>query len=100
MHALFRPPGKLPVPRFFFHHTDGEFDPDDEGTEFPDLATARVEAVRYAAELVRDRPHEVWAGDTFRIEVSDEDDMLLCTIVILELDAPAARGVRRPKSIS
>jgi hypothetical protein len=88
------------VPRFFFHHTDGKFDPDNEGTEFPDLATARVEAVRYAAELVRDRPDEVWAGDTFRIEVSDEDDMLLCTIVILGLDAPAARGVRKPKSIS
>ena len=88
------------MPRFFFHHTDGKFDPDNEGTEFPDLATARVEAVRYAGEVARDRPHEIWSGDTFRIEVSDEDDMLLCTIVILGLDAPAARGVRRPKRIS
>ena len=88
------------MPRFFFHHTDGAFDPDDEGTEFPDLATARVEAVRYAAEVVRYRPYEVWAGDTFRIEVSDQDGMLLCTIVILGLDAPAARGVRRPRRVS
>jgi hypothetical protein len=87
------------MPRFFFHHTDGKFDPDNEGTEFPDLATARVEAVRYAAELVRDRPDEVWAGDTFRIEVSDEDNMLLYTVVILGLDAPAARGVRRPRAV-
>lgn len=85
------------VPRFFFHHTDGGFDPDNEGTDFPDLATARVEAVRYAAEVVRDRPDEVWSGDTFRIEVSDEHGMLLCTVVILGLDAPAARGVRRPR---
>ena len=88
------------MPRFFFHHTDGKFDPDDEGTVVPDLATARVEAVRYAAELVRHSPDEVWAGDTFRIEVSDEDGMLLCTIVILSLDAPAARGVRKPRSIT
>ena len=88
------------MPRFFFHHTDGAFDPDDEGTVFPDLATARVEAVRYAAEVVRESPHEVWSGETFRIEVSDEQGMLLCTIVILGLDAPAARGVRKPRSIS
>ena len=87
------------MPRFFFHHTDGVFDPDNEGTELPDLETARVEAVRFAAELVRARPHEVWSGDTFRIEVSDEADMLLYTVVILGLDAPAARGVRRPRTV-
>ena len=86
------------MPRFFFHHTDGAFDPDDEGTDYPDLTTARAEAVRYAGEIVRDRPDEVWAGDTFRIEVSDEGGMLLCTIVVLGLDAPASRGVRRPRS--
>jgi hypothetical protein len=84
------------MPRFFFHHTDGAFDPDNEGTDFPDLMAARTAAVRYAAELVRDRPYEVWAGDTFRIEVSDEEGMLLCTVVILGLDAPAARGLRKP----
>ena len=87
------------MPRFFFHHTDGVFDPDNEGTDCPDLETARAEAVRFAAELVRARPQEVWSGGTFRIEVSDEDDMLLYTVVILGLDAPAARGVRRPRAV-
>ncbi|WP_129222237.1 DUF6894 family protein [Lichenibacterium ramalinae] len=85
------------MPRFFFHHTDGAFDPDNEGTEYPDLTTARMEAVRYAGELVRDSPDEVWKGDTFRIEVSDEGGMLLCTVVILGLDAPASRGLRNPR---
>lgn len=88
------------MPRFFFHHTDGGFDPDDEGTDLPDLMAARAAAVRYAGELVRERPHEVWTGDTFRIEVSDEHGMLLCTVVILGLDAPAARGVRRLRGVS
>ena len=85
------------MPRFFFHRTDGTFDPDNEGTDFPDLATARSEAIRFAAETVRDDPEEVWAGDTFRVEVSDAEGMLLCTIVILGLDAPASRGVRKPR---
>jgi hypothetical protein len=88
------------MPRFFFHHTDGGFDPDNEGTDFPDLMAARTAAVRYAGELVQERPHEVWSGNTFRIEVSDQDGMLLCTIVILGLDAPAARGMRKPRSVS
>lgn len=85
------------MPRFFFHRTDGAFDPDNEGTEFPDLMTARVEAIRFAAETVRDDPQQVWAGDTFRIEVSDEEDMLLYTVVILGLDTPPSRGLRKPR---
>ena len=61
----------------------------------PDLATARTEAIRYAAATVKDHPDEVWIGDTFRVEVSDEGGMLLCTVVILALDAPASRGLRK-----
>lgn len=85
------------MPRFFFHRADRVFDPDQEGTEFPDLATARVEAIRFAAESIKDNPQEVWAGHNFRVEVSDEAGMLLCTVVILGLDAPAARGMRGPQ---
>ena len=85
------------MPRYFFHRADGVFDPDDEGTEFPDLAAARIEAIRFAAASIKDKPEEVWKGHNFRIEVSDEEGMLLCTVVILGLDAPAARGVRKPR---
>ena len=85
------------MPRFFFHRADGVFDHDDEGTELPDLAAARIEAVRFAAEFMKDKPQEVWKGHNFRIEVSDDQGMLLCTVVILGIDAPAARGVRAPE---
>ncbi|WP_428977746.1 DUF6894 family protein [Lichenibacterium minor] len=82
------------MPRFFFHRTDGDFDPDREGTELPDLNAARLEAIRYAAATVKDHPIEVWSGTTFRIEVSDDTGMLLSTVIILEIEAPAARGLR------
>ena len=85
------------MPRYFFHRADGTFDPDEEGTEYPDLAAARVAAIHFAAESIKDKPDEVWKGHNFRIEVSDETGMLLCTVVILGLDAPAARGVRGPR---
>ena len=85
------------MPRFFFHRTNGAFDSDDEGTELCDLATARAEAIRFAAETVRDDPQQVWAGDVFRVEVSDEEGMLLCTVIILGLNAPASLGLRKPR---
>lgn len=84
------------MPRFFFHHANGLFDPDCEGCDLPNLAAARIEAIRLAGELARDRPREIWDERIFRVEVSDETGMLLCTVIILGLDAPAARGLRQP----
>ena len=81
------------MPRYFFHRTDGGFDPDTEGTELSDLDRARVEAVRFAAGTVQDHPDFVWDGKDFRIEVTNEGGLLLCTIVVLGIDAPAVRGV-------
>lgn len=82
------------MPRYFFHCTAGIFGQDREGTELPDLVTARLEAVRFAAGIVKDRPECVWNETTFRVEVSDETGMLLTTVMVLGIDAPAARGVR------
>ena len=84
------------MPRFFFHRTDGTFDPDREGTELPDLKAARLEALHYAAASVRDRPDLVWSGSTFRVEVSDDTGMLLSTVIILEIESPAARRHEAP----
>ncbi|RYB01412.1 DUF6894 family protein [Lichenibacterium ramalinae] len=82
------------MPRYFFHRTDGDFDPDREGTELPNLNAARLEAIRYAAETVKDSPDQIWSSTPFRIEVSDDTGMLLSTVIILEIEAPAARGLR------
>lgn len=79
------------MPRYFFHRSDGGFVPDTEGTELPDLSAARVEAVQFAAGTIRDRPDFVWDGKAFRVEVADEAGLLLCTLVVLGIDAPAGR---------
>ena len=81
------------MPRYHFHRTNGGFVPDPEGTDLPNFDTARTEAVRYAAETIRERPSFVWDGRDFRVEVTDDGGMLLCTVVVLGIDAPAARGV-------
>ena len=42
------------MPRYFFHVDNGEFIPDETGTELPDLYAARREAVRSAGEMIDD----------------------------------------------
>jgi hypothetical protein len=61
------------MPRYFFTTADGIREPDIDGTELPDVATARVEAIKFAGEVLSDHPEIIWDGEDFRVEVSDEN---------------------------
>jgi hypothetical protein len=67
------------VPRFFFHIHDGNASLDREGTELPDLQSARVQAIETAGDILHESPH-LWAGDPWRMEVTDEGGHLLFTL--------------------
>ena len=76
--------------RYFFNQTGVIYDPDDEGIEIASLDEARVEAVRYAAEVMRDHPTLVWHGEDFRTEVTNSDQLLLFTVIlVIGVDSPA-----------
>lgn len=77
------------MPRYFFNLAGAAHDPDDEDVELKDIAAAREEAVRAAAEHLRDRPDVVWGGEEFRMEVTDSDRLILFTFVALGVDAAA-----------
>lgn len=76
--------------RFFFNQINGEFKKDDEGLEFASLEDARTEAVRYAGEVLCHQPGVVWQGEDFRVEVTDESQLLLFTLIVVGVDAPSA----------
>jgi len=78
------------VPRFFFNQIDGKHKPDDKGLEFPSLEEARTEAVQYAGEVLRHQPDVIWQGEDFRIEVTDENQLLLFTLIVVGVDAPVS----------
>jgi hypothetical protein len=46
--------------RYFFNIAGAVYDPDNEGVELSSIDAARIEAVKHASELMRDRPHIVW----------------------------------------
>lgn len=55
-----------------------------------------VEAVRYAGEVLRDHPTLVWTGQDFRIEVTDAKQLVLFTVIVGGVDAPAGGRSTNP----
>ncbi len=79
------------MPRYFFHTADGSRARDNEGTELPHQRAARTEAIKFAGAILNNDPDVLWDGRDFRVEVTDDSDLLLFTIIMLAVDAPAAR---------
>lgn len=80
--------------RYFFNQLNGVLKADDVGMDFATVREARIEAVRYASEVMRDHPTLIWTGQDFRIEVTNADKLLLFTVVVVGVDAPAGVGLK------
>lgn len=78
--------------RCFFNLAGTIYDPDVEGYEVATIDQARVLAAQHVAEVIRDRPEVVWAGEEVRMEVTDERQLVLFTIIVVGLDAAAVEG--------
>ena len=85
--------------RYFFNERNDDLKVDDDGLELASIKEARIEAVRYAGEVLRDHPTLVWTGDDFRIEVTDKTKLLLFTIIVVGVDAPAGRDLARHAAV-
>jgi hypothetical protein len=75
---------------YFFHTSDGARARDTTGTELADHNAARIEATKFAGLVLQAQPNVVWDNQDFRVEVTDDKDMLLFTVITLAIDAPAA----------
>ena len=79
--------------RYFFNQANGELKVDSEGIEFTTIHEARLEAVRYAGEVIRDHPTLIWMGEDFRVEVTDEDKLVMFTVIVVGVDSPAGASL-------
>jgi hypothetical protein len=76
----------------FFNLAGAVYDPDKVGIELDTIRDVRVVAARHIADVIRDMPDLLWAGDEIRLEVTDESRMILFTIVTFGINAPAISG--------
>ncbi|MET0373154.1 MAG: hypothetical protein ABW128_02725 [Rhizorhabdus sp.] len=77
------------MPRYYFDIIDGEDFPDVRGSEWPDLAAARREAVRYSAEVLKEMPDRFWNCEIWTMLVFDHNRTLLFTLKFLAQNAPS-----------
>lgn len=78
------------MPRFFFHIHDGHDFPDREGTELPDFAAVRREAIQTSARVLKDSA-DYWDGTEWRMNVMDDAGQL-----VLRLTFAAAAHFPQP----
>jgi hypothetical protein len=76
------------MPKFFFSCEGYNNFADETGTELPDLATARQEAVRLAGQLMDDHPREISEASRWRVIVrSDVGETLFAIQFSFEINA-------------
>lgn len=79
------------VPRYFFNAYDGSALIDNEGTEFADLKSAKIEAVLRASHLLKDNAKNIADGEDWHLEAVNVSGLILFRIDILVTDAPVSR---------
>jgi hypothetical protein len=66
------------MPRYFFNIHDGKHIIDREGTELPDIAQARSDAVDLAGRTIAEMGDDFWTDEAeWRMEVADETGKVL-----------------------
>ena len=75
--------------RYFFNIVEDDHKVDVIGADYPDAQVARTEAVRFAADMLKNEPERVWKGTELRIEATDTWGTVLFTLIIAGVDAEA-----------
>lgn len=74
------------MPRYFFHVVDGRDYPDLQGTLLDNLQAARLEAVRFAGDLLSHNVESFWTGGEWTIQVADGTGKTLLTLKFLAIE--------------
>ena len=79
------------MPRYFFNVFDGRDYRDTEGTVFLDSQTAQTHAIRYAGECLADHAKRLALGEDWRMEVTDDQGLILFRLDFHVTAAPVMR---------
>lgn len=83
--------------RFYFHtnHPAELTIQDDEGVDFPTVRDAKCAAVKYAGQLLADVAEHFWDEANFDLTVTDDNGLILFSMRVLGIEAPAIRSTDR-----
>jgi hypothetical protein len=75
------------MPQYFFHIDDGS-NPDTDGVELADLATAKCEAVKVAGNIICEAAGDFWSKQEWAMTVTDESGLTLFALRVIGTEAP------------
>ena len=86
------------MPRYFFHtnHPAERTVQDNVAMDFDSVHAAKCEAVVYAGQLLCDAGEHFWDGADFELTVTDGRGLILFSMRIVGIEAPAVRAQARP----
>jgi|tagenome__1003787_1003787.scaffolds.fasta_scaffold19360234_2 hypothetical protein len=74
------------MPQFFFHVDDSPLLPDTEGLDLPDARAARVQALMFSGEMLRETTPEAVEHDApLRISVTDDQGQVILCLEIRDV---------------
>ena len=76
------------MPRFYYNVYDGKSGLDVIGTELPDWDAARVEALRFMGEIMKDNARHILLYEDWRLEVTDSTGLILFQVALLMTETP------------
>lgn len=65
-----------------------------EGAELKGLDQARVEAARRVGELLREHAAQIWTDEDWRMDVTDEDGLILFVMQVTASKSAATTSMR------
>jgi hypothetical protein len=68
------------MPRYFFHIHDGKEFMDEDGTVLSGDDEARSHAIFTAGQFLQDAGMTFWAGEGWRLWVTDEQGDVVCSL--------------------
>lgn len=81
------------MPRYYFNVIDGLAGPDLEGSEFPDIGSAQIAAVRLCGELIKEMDGRNREESNWRLQVTGHDKRILLTFTFsVEVHDPEMRA--------
>ena len=84
------------MPRYHFNVHNGHSETDRDGMELPNIAEARSQALYLAEENIRASARRAGFGEEWRVEVTDDTDMILFRMDFIIVDAEAAANHTAP----
>ena len=70
------------MPRYFFSLENEQADRDEEGTELPNDHDARIAAIQYIAQHLKDDPDAIWDGHRLSVLVDSESHERLMRVEV------------------